>query len=55
MPLVSPGVNVTVTDESFYVSSGPGTVPLIMIATEQDKISSAGDSIGWCRTIRITC
>jgi hypothetical protein len=45
MPLVSPGINVTVTDESFYVSAGPGTVPLIMIATEQDKLSSAGDSI----------
>jgi len=44
-PLVSPGINVTVTDESFYISSGPGTVPLIFIATEQDKLNSAGDAI----------
>ena len=35
--LVSPGVNVTITDESQYASSGTGTVPLIIIATEQDK------------------
>jgi len=42
--LVSPGVNVTVTDESFYVGAGPGTVPLIFIATEQDKLNSAGDA-----------
>ena len=45
MPLVSPGVNVTVTDESFYVGAGPGTVPLIFISTAQDKLNSAGDAI----------
>ena len=31
--LVSPGVQVQVIDESFYASSGPGTVPFIMMAT----------------------
>lgn len=35
--LVSPGVNVTVTDESNYSSPGTGTIPLILVATEQDK------------------
>lgn len=45
MALVSPGINVTVTDESFYVSSGPGTVPLIIIATEQDKVDNSGTAI----------
>jgi len=36
--LVSPGVSVTVTDESQYGPAGPGTVPFIIIATKQDKL-----------------
>ena len=36
--LVSPGVSVTVTDESQYGASGPGTVPLLIIASAQDKL-----------------
>lgn len=36
--LVSPGVSVTVTDESQYGPAGQGTVPLIVIATAQDKL-----------------
>lgn len=43
--LISPGTSISVTDESFYVSSGPGTVPLIVIATAQDKLTPAGDAI----------
>lgn len=43
--LVSPGVSVTVTDESFTIGAGPGTVPLIILATEQDKLNSSGDAI----------
>ena len=43
--LVSPGVSISITDESFYVSSGPGTVPLIVIATQQDKVDSSGTAI----------
>lgn len=35
--LVSPGVSVTVTNESFYATAGQGTVPLIVIATAQNK------------------
>ena len=31
--LVSPGVDISVSDESFYSPGGPGTVPLIVIAT----------------------
>ena len=34
--LVSPGVAVSVIDESFYGTAGAGTVPLIVCA--QDKI-----------------
>lgn len=45
MTLVSPGVQVSITDESFFSSSGPGTVPLIMIATKQDKLTPDGSGI----------
>ena len=37
--LVSPGVSVTVTDESVYASAGTGTIPLIMIATAANKLA----------------
>jgi hypothetical protein len=40
--LNSPGVAVTVIDESFYTPAAPGTTPLIIVATEQDKANSAG-------------
>lgn len=40
--LVSPGVSVSVTDESFYAPAGTGTVPLIIIATAQDKNTPDG-------------
>ena len=36
--LVSPGASVTVTDESQYGPAGAGTIPLLVIATQQDKI-----------------
>jgi hypothetical protein len=42
MALVSPGVQVTVIDESFYTPAEPGTTPLIVIATGQDKLNGAG-------------
>lgn len=35
--LISPGVSVTVTDESFYIPAAAPTVPLILIATAEDK------------------
>jgi hypothetical protein len=35
--LVSPGVSISVSDESFYASAGAGTVPLIVIATAQEQ------------------
>ena len=43
--LVSPGVDITVSDESFYSPGGPGTVPLIIIATHQDKLNPDGSGI----------
>ena len=42
MALQSPGVEVTVIDESFYTPAEPGTTPLIVVATAQDKINAAG-------------
>ena len=39
--LTSPGVSISVTDESFYAAAGTGTVPLIIIATAQDKSAPA--------------
>ena len=42
MALTSPGVQVTVIDESFYTPAEPGTVPLIVVATGQDKTNGAG-------------
>lgn len=42
--LGSPGVQVQVIDESFYTPAAPGTVPLIFVATGQDKSNAAGTS-----------
>jgi hypothetical protein len=40
--LVSPGVSVSVIDESFYGSAGSGTVPLVVLATGKDKTHPSG-------------
>ena len=40
--LVSPGVSISVSDESFYAAAGAGSVPLIVIATAQDKKAPDG-------------
>ena len=40
--LVSPGVQVTVIDESNYAPTAVGTVPLIVMATAQDKTNNSG-------------
>lgn len=37
MALVSPGVEVTITDESQYAPAGEGSVPLVIFATAQNK------------------
>ncbi len=46
--LVSPGVSVSVSDESMYSPAGQGTVPLVVVATGQDKIdpSTSNTAIG---------
>ena len=40
--LVSPGVQVTVTDESVYGPAGAGTVPMLFIATGENKVDPTG-------------
>lgn len=40
--LQSPGVQVSVVNESFYTSAAPGTVPMIFVASAQDKINPSG-------------
>jgi hypothetical protein len=43
--LVSPGVSISVIDQSINVGAGPGTVPLIFIATQQDKMDPTGTTV----------
>ena len=42
MALVSPGLSLTVTDESQYVPGAVGSVPLVLLATAQDKLNPSG-------------
>jgi hypothetical protein len=45
MALVSPGVEVTVIDESNYLPAATNSVPYILLATAQDKISGTGVTV----------
>tara|TARA_R110000868_G_scaffold91821_4_gene254536 strand:+ start:675 stop:4163 length:3489 start_codon:yes stop_codon:yes gene_type:complete len=42
MALISPGVQVTIIDESNYLSAATNSVPYFLIATAQDKVSGSG-------------
>jgi len=42
--LVSPGVSVTVSDESQYVAATQGTLPLLVIATASNKTDASGSA-----------
>jgi hypothetical protein len=42
MALVSPGVEVSIIDESNYISAAVNSVPYILVATAQNKISGTG-------------
>tara|TARA_B110000908_G_scaffold27289_1_gene31949 strand:+ start:118 stop:3432 length:3315 start_codon:yes stop_codon:yes gene_type:complete len=42
MALTSPGVQVSVIDESFYTPAEPGTVPMVFVATASKKTNAAG-------------
>ena len=45
MALVSPGVQVTIIDESTYIPSSTNSVPYILVATAQNKVSGSGAGI----------
>ena len=45
MALTSPGVSVSVIDESFYTPAEPGTTPIIFVATAENKLNGAGTGI----------
>lgn len=40
--LVSPGVQVSITDESVYGPAGAGTVPMLFVATSANKVDPTG-------------
>ena len=42
MALISPGVEVTVIDESQYIPAATNSVPYVLIATAQNKVSGTG-------------
>ena len=42
MALTSPGVQVSVIDESFYTPAEPGTTPMIFVVSAQDKKNASG-------------
>jgi len=50
--LVSPGVQVTITDESVYGPTGTGTVPMLFIATGQDKVDPTGTTTTAAQTVK---
>lgn len=45
MALTSPGVQVTVIDESNYIPAATNTVPFFLVATAQNKISGTGTGV----------
>ena len=42
MALVSPGVQVSVVDESFYTPAEPGTTPVIFVTSAENKLNASG-------------
>lgn len=51
--LVSAGVSVSVTDESFYANANArATVPLVVLATHQDKANPAGSGVAQYTTAK---
>ena len=47
MPLISPGISVQITDESFFIPAAATTVPLFFIATAENKLQqNAANAVG---------
>lgn len=45
MALISPGVQVTIVDESNYIPAATNSVPYILLATAQNKVSGTGPGV----------
>jgi hypothetical protein len=45
MALTSPGVQVSVIDESFYTPAEPGTTPIIFVASAENKLNGGGTGV----------
>jgi len=50
MALVSPGVEVTIIDQSQYLPASSNSVPLILLATAQNKANAAGTGVAVATT-----
>jgi hypothetical protein len=46
MALVSPGISISINDQSQYVNSNVGSVPLVVLATAQDKTYNGATASG---------
>ena len=46
MALVSPGIQISINDQSQYVNSNVGSVPLVVLATAQDKTYNGSAATG---------
>jgi len=46
MALVSPGISISINDQSQYVNSNVGSVPLVVLATAQDKTYNGAPAAG---------
>ena len=46
MALVSPGISITVNDQSQYVNSNVGSVPLVILATQENKTYNGSTAVG---------
>ena len=45
MALTSPGVEVTIIDQSQYLPAAAGSVPLVVLATAQNKANPTGTGV----------
>ena len=50
MALTSPGVEVTIIDQSQYLPAAQNSVPLVVLATAQNKANAAGDGVAQATT-----
>jgi hypothetical protein len=46
MALVSPGIQISINDQSQYVATAVGSVPLVVLATAQDKTYNSASATG---------